>query len=385
MMLDEKSAAFATSLLREYYRGADLAIENVSEREFGFGNFETKIAFRHYAFKDLSALRRYLVANAPPFCDASSSLYAYPDARPMEKKQWKGSPLTFDLDASDLRLDCQKAHGSSWICQNCLDEVKAETIKLIEDFLVPDFGFLRSEINVNFSGNRGYHVHVNSKEIFLLDSKQRRKISEYISGTSMDIRRFFPTIGQRGMRLVGPKPSEHGWGGKLARGLITALNGGTAAMTKLGIDAKMAKRLEAQKAEVIFGITTGNWDKINIQKKGEFWSAVMQRMAISQSDSIDRNVTNDVYHLIRLPDTIHGGTGLIAKRLASPSQLDKFDPMLEAVAFGSGSGSAKLHIERAPKFSIGGEEYGPYENSDENLPACTALYLILKRLGRITV
>ncbi len=381
-MLDEKSAAFAISLLKEYYKSADLLVENVPEREFGFGNFETKIAFRHYSFGDLASLRKYMAANAPAFCDASSSLYTYPDARPMEKKQWKGSSLTFDLDASDLRLDCQKVHGSSWVCQNCLDEVKLETIKLIEDFLVPDFGFSKSEINVNFSGNRGYHIHVNSKEIFLLDSKQRRGISEYISGTSMDIRRFFPTIGQRGMRLVGPKPSDYGWGGKLARGLISALNEGPSALAKLGIEAKMAKKLETQKAEIIFGITTGNWDKINIQKKAEFWDAVMQKMAISQSDSIDRNVTNDVYHLVRLPDTIHGGTGLIAKRLASVSQLDRFDPMTEAVAFGSGR--AKVHIDKAPEFSIGGQEYGPYEDMDVHLPTCAALYLILKRLARVT-
>ena len=55
---------------------------------------------------------------------------------------------------------------------------------------------------------------------------------------------------------------------------------------------------------------------------------------------------------------------------------------LEAVAFGSGR--AKVHIEKAPEFSIGGLEYGPYEDMDVHLPTCAALYLILKRLAWIT-
>lgn len=381
-MLDAKSAAFATSLLKSYYKRADIRVDAVPEREFGFGNFENKIAFRHQAFGDLASLKKYMSDNAPAFCDASSSLYAYPDARPMEKKQWKGSPLVFDLDASDLHLDCQKRHGSAWVCQNCLDEVKHETVKLIEEFLIPDFGFSKDEIEVNFSGNRGYHVHVNSKEMFALDSKQRRGISEYISGANMDIKRFFPTMGQKGTRLTGPKPSDYGWGGKLARGLISALNEGEGSLERLGIDPKIAKKLMAQKADIVFGITTGNWDKINIQKKAEFWNGVMQKMSISQSDSIDRNVTNDVYHLVRLPDTIHGGSGLLAKRIGSPSNLDAFDPMRKAVAFRGGV--VTLHIGAAPEFSIVGETFGPYENAVVELPTAAALYLVLKRLGEIT-
>lgn len=185
-MLDESSKKLAEDLFRRYYQKAELPISGINEREFGFGDFEKKIAFRHYSFKDAASLKKYLVDKAPAFASYSSSLYQYPDARPMEKKAWKGSSLIFDLDASDLHLKCQAEHGRSWVCQNCLDSVKAEAVKLIEEFLVPDFGFSEKEIKVNFSGNRGYHIHVYSDEIFHLNSQERKGISDYISGLNID-------------------------------------------------------------------------------------------------------------------------------------------------------------------------------------------------------
>ena len=378
-MLDENSRKLAEDLFKRYYEKVNLPVENINEREFGFGDFEKKISFRHYSFKDAASLKKYLVDKMPAFASYSSSLYQYPDARPMEKKMWRGSSLIFDLDASDLHLKCQADHGRSWVCQNCLDSVKAETIKLIEEFLIPDFGFSKGEISVNFSGNRGYHVHVNSKEIFAMSSQERRGISDYITGLNLDITRFFPTLGQKGKRLTGPTPSDYGWGGKLARAMVSALNSGAESLAALGIDPVIARRLVRSKAEVIFGITTGNWDKVSIPKKGEFWGNVMRRVAIAQSDSIDKNVTNDIHHLIRIPETIHGDTGL-AGSVVPIAHLGAFDPMKEAIAFRQGI--MKIKTEKVPAFQMHEEEYGPYDNAIVELPVYAAIYLVLKRVAR---
>ncbi len=378
-MLDESSKRIAEGLFRRYYEKANFQIGNVNEREFGFGDFEKKIAYRHYSFKDNASLKRYLAEKAPAFASYSSSLYRYPDRRPMERKEWLGSGLIFDLDATDLHLECQSKHGSSWVCQNCLDGVKAETIKLIEDFLVPDFGFSKGEISVNFSGNRGYHVRVDSKELFSMTSQERKGISDYIAGVNLDITRFFPTISQRGKRLTGPTPSDYGWGGKLAKAMVSALNSGVDSLASLGIDRVIARKLVRSKADVIFGITTGNWDKVNIPRKGEFWGNVMKRIAIAQGDSIDKNVTNDIYHLIRIPETIHGDTGLAGKAVQL-TMLDGFDPMKDAIAFRQGV--MRVRTGSVPAFQMHGEEYGPYKDSDVELPVYAALYLILKRLAK---
>ena len=100
-------------------------------------------------------------------------------------------------------------------------------------------------------------------------------------------------------------------------------------------------------------------------------------VVIKQSDSIDRNVTNDPNHLIRLQNSIHGSTGLVSKRFAL-SELSKFDPMNDAIAFGN----EPMRVNTtAPKFYMGGEEFGPFDNSTVELPTYAAAYLILKGKG----
>ncbi|MGC8571870.1 MAG: DNA primase catalytic subunit PriS [Candidatus Micrarchaeia archaeon] len=380
-MLDIKTTSLMKKYIQQYYRNNPINIKNVEKREFGFGDFENKISFRHQAFKNNEQFKEYLINNAPPFVSYSTAEYEYPDARPMENKKWIGAELIFDLDADDLHLACQKEHGNSWVCENCFKSVKTETIRLIEEFLIPDFGFSESEIKINFSGNRGYHVHVLNDEVFKISSEVRKGISNYIAGSGISITAMFPTIDQRGKLLRGPKPSDSGWRGKLATSMIKRLNDGEEALLELGIEKSEARILIKNKAEIILGISVGNWDKIKIPKKSEFWKRVIKNLSIKQSDSIDRNVTNDIHHLIRVPNTIHGDSGLIAKEISSIKELEKFDPMKDAIAFKDGS--LKIHIIKANKFYMNNIEFGPYENIDVELPTYAASYLILKRVASL--
>ncbi len=381
-MLDNKSALFVSGLLKQYYaRATGIAPKNIANREFGFGDFEKKIAFRHYAFGSESDLKSYLVRNAPPYVSYSGAEYQKPDGRPMESKGLLGSELVFDLDSSDIKLECKKEHNDNWICEKCLEAVKGQTIKLIEDFLVPDFGFSEKEMEINFSGNRGYHVHISSDMVYGLDSDERKAIANYIAGKGIELSTFFPALGVRGVRLDGPKPTDAGWGGKLANVVIAALNKGPDALIGLGIEKRYANMLYKNRVEVILGITTGNWDKVRIPNKAQFWSNVLGSIAIAQSSSIDRNVTSDVHHLIRLPSTIHGDTGLVAKKISSFSALNGFDPMKEAIVF-SGS-TVRVATQKVPAFSMGGAQLGPYENEKPELPAYAAAYLIMKRLATL--
>jgi len=380
--MDAKSASAMQALIKGYYEKSysSIAPTHVSEREFGFGDFENKISYRHTAFKDLDALHTYLRNTAPAYVSYSSAFYKFPDARPMENKKLLGAELVFDLDASDLHLSCQKEHGTNWVCENCFSSVKSEAIRLVEDFLVPDFGFSKDELGINFSGNRGYHVHVYSQDVQSLGPEERREISAYISATDIEPTTIFPTLGIKGVPLRGPKPTDKGWGGKFARAFINSINGGVSSLMEFGVEKSIANVLLRKRAEVILGITTGNWDKVNIPKKAEFWTGVIKHVGISQSDSIDRNVTNDPYHLIRLEGTIHGGSGLVAKKL-SFAEMERFDPMRDAVAFDKESISVK--VLASPKFYMGGEEFGPYHDQTVELPAYAAAYLVLKERASV--
>lgn len=378
-MLDQK--LFVESLIRKYYRIAKNVIPNhVEQREFGFGGFETRIAVRHVGFRNDQRFREYLIKNTPLNVDYSQAYYRYPDATPIENKGLLGAELVFDLDSTEMDLDCQKRHGKQWVCDNCLASVKKEAIKLIEDFLVPDFGFSENEININFSGNRGYHLHIDNEETRQLSGGARKQIVNYVSGSEMDFKEFFPTAGRKGTALLGPKPTDSGWSGKIARKVISSVELGIDAISELGVDRQDASRLYKKRALLEMGIRNGNWDMVYIKKKDAFWSNVVKNEAVAQSDRIDRNVTSDITHLIRLPNTIHGSSGLLAKSIGSKVSLEKFDPLRDAILFKKGELRIKAETS-VPTFIMNSKSFGPFESQEAWVPKYVGIYLSLKGLA----
>ncbi len=377
----DESSIIINGLISEYYKACHgIAPRRIAEREFGVGNFDVKISQRHMSFRDERELKDYLSANSVPYVSSSPALYRYPARRPMEKKIWLGSELVFDLDVTDMTLPCQAKHGKSWICKACLNEVRKETLKLIYEFLIPDFGFSEAEISVNFSGNRGYHVHVDNNDVMLLDAAARKEITNYIAGIGIEFVDLFPTAGRRGEKMVGPSAKDKGWKGKIAKNFLENLNAGIEALARMGIDRPTAAKLFRSRGLVHMGIENGNWDMVYIRNKGAFWKGIIERQAINQSDRIDRNVTNDPSHLIRLPNSIHGGTGLIAKKLRSPSELRSFDPMKDAIAFRKGF--MKVSADTSHEVYMNGQKFGPY-GGEITVPAYVGAYLYLKGFGRI--
>ena len=365
----------------EYYSKQDIrdiTPDKVSQREFGVGDFERKIKFRHMEFKGSIDLKSYLTTKTPAFISCSTAYYSNPSFRPMENKGWLGSELVFDIDANDMHLPCQKEHGSSWVCDNCLRSVKDETIKLIEEFLIPDFGFSSKEIGVNFSGNRGYHVRVDKESVLSLDSNARKEISDYITGTGIGFEDFFSIdeigSGKRIKRLTGPRPTEPGWRGRIARSVIKDLNTGIEHLVSTGIDKKVAKNLYNKRALIEMGINNGNWDMVYVKDKAEFWSKVIKGHAVAQSDRIDKNVTNDTGHLLRLPNTIHGDTGLVSKRVTGG--VAAFEPMDSSVVLPKDPIKVKASTKAA--LTMKGETFGPYPDETVELPGYAAMYLYLK-------
>ncbi|MDE1825356.1 MAG: hypothetical protein KGH61_01770 [Candidatus Micrarchaeota archaeon] len=372
-------------LISDYYEHAqEIVPSRVEQREFGFGTFDAKVAVRHIAFNSGKALKEYLASNAPAYASCSQAFYKYPGARPMEKKEHLGAEIVFDIDATDMNLPCQRMHGKKWVCEECLKQVKAETIKLVEEFLVPDFGFAEKEIEINFSGNRGYHLHIGVDRVLQLDGFARRELSEYIAGSGIDFEDFFPTVAIKGTRLrklMGPKPTDGGWKGKIANNFLRSLNTGVGALMELGMAKAQAAQLFQKRALVEMGIRGGNWDMVYIKNKDEFWRGVISKQAIIQSDKIDKNVTSDPTHLLRMPNTIHGDTGLIAKKVGTKSSLANFDPMIDAIAFTKGE--SKIYVSSSPELKINDKTYGPYSNQEVIVPIYVAAYLHLKGVGVI--
>ena len=56
-----------------------------------------------------------------------------------------------------------------------------------ERFLIPDFGIKEDQMNVVFSGHRGYHLKIENEDIRTLSSDERREIVDYVTGKNISL------------------------------------------------------------------------------------------------------------------------------------------------------------------------------------------------------
>ena len=114
------------------------------------------------------------------------------------------------------------------------------------------------------------------------------------------------------------------------------------------------------------------------EKKSVLWKNILDYVVSKEMSPIDRQTSIDLHKIVRVPNTLHGETGLIAKSIPL-DDLKDFDPFKDTIVFGSES--IKVKISKTPKFILKGEHFGPFENQVEELPLFVAIYLIGKGCG----
>ena len=209
--MSEKQRDFVKQKFAEYYKENATRIRpplDMEKREFGFLLFDEAIMVRHKSFRIERDFLNFLISLSPSDVYYSSAYYERPE-EPMGKKGWLGADLIFDIDSDHLETSCKDEHDywlcdscdnagrgippkqcnkcggtkfkkETWLCETCLEAAKNETLKLT-DFLINDFGFPSEEVEVCFSGQRGYHAHIYSTEVRQLDQAARKEIVDYVS------------------------------------------------------------------------------------------------------------------------------------------------------------------------------------------------------------
>lgn len=360
--MDEKTRQQVLTIFSRYYATAPLAVLQCEQREFGVGSIK-KIDYRHLAFPDITALRGHLTNNPPLYVSHSTAYYRYPDATPIEKKEWLGSDLVFDLDLhAEEKYDVYLR----------LEEVKQDAIRLIEDFLLCDFGLEKKDLLVAFSGNRGYHVHVRHKDFIVLGSNERKELVDYIRGLGLNFEGFFsaePIEGKRTLvKLTGPTPQEDGYRGRFARAVLQLLETDPASI------AHVLKKPEAR-ALFAEGIQEGNWSKVPLKEDVRPRLKPIAAQLPLQSVNADAGVTQDISKLIRVPNSIHGETGLVAKVVDT---LDGFEPLRDALLPLKGMATVKFN-EDIPALEFANETLGPFRSGEQKeVPRTFALFALLK-------
>jgi len=402
-----KSIPFVQQVFRKYY-AKDFSLKtcpsNIEKREFGFAMFEGWM-LRHKSFETVDELEGFLGEATPRDAYFSCAYYEDPETE-MDKKGWTGADLVFDIDADHVPTSCDKFHdqwtcckcgfkgkgftpencpacGSekfdeeTWPCEVCLSSAKDETVKLL-DILMADFGFSEKELSVFFSGHRGYHVHVEDNAVKDLDNIARKEIVDYVCGLGLDIR--FQVIDEKGTSTL--RLNDIGWRGRIAKGTYNLVSKARAEeYKKIGLRGNVVEALIKNRSTILGNLSKSEpWTAI----KGvgsETWKKMVEYSAMSQSSSIDTVVTTDTHRLIRLGETLNGKTGL--KKTCFPiSTIDTFDPFKSAVAFKEGA--AIVSISNAPRFRIGDQTFGPYKNSQVELPMAAALLLICRNRAEAT-
>jgi len=387
------------------------SIISPEKREFGVGDFGKKISARHLFFNSITDFNFYLKTNVPFHISYSVGYFKYPEKRPMDAKEWMGADIVYEFDADDFDLPCKNEHdmwlckndackktgyghtdkclvcGSpvdviEWTCEKCLDKAKEETLKLI-DLLIDDFSLDPNQFLISFSGSKGYHVRIIDPKIIPLSKASRAIMMHYILGNDINLEKLGFILDKKQWSIPSPDKAK-GWGKKILNYLITTIKDSDEKelKTKLNITSPKAKLIYENK-EIILNKMYHNsilWSDFISQDK--FWSNFLNQAIENIKLKIDPSVAQDIYKIVRVPDTIHGGTGFLAKSIIGRDELKKFDPFNDPIVFKSNVKKLIKIIKPIPKFKLVNKSYGPYEIGEvRELEEHVCIYFILKGVG----
>jgi DNA primase small subunit len=367
---------FLKDIFRKYYFENKYFpyLYSIEKREFGYRKFDSLVV-RHLSFKNIGELEAELVRNVPLDVYYSNAYYGFP-SNPISEKQWEGADLIFDIDIKDLNIPCfhehtyyicnlcgfvnseqklcnncnkGKTYDISIPCKRCFTAIKKEAAKLLE-FLRYDLGIEEKFIEIFFSGNAGFHFHVNDPSMRNLDSNSRSNVADYIIGNgfmceSIGVRKY-----RNGFMIKLPKSGiMNGWRKKIA--------------SSLGINQKSELKLKHLVE------ASGGYDGFRNE---------INRITKKFGVHIDSQVTNDIHRVFRLPGSINGKSGLTKTKC---DDLESFNPNNDACMLGDSE--VYINLKTKLKINLKNNNF-KLDNVLEKVPSYVAVYLVCKGLATIS-
>lgn len=337
--MQERTLAYLRGRFGDHYRKSAITPPpDANEREWGYvpwteGPGETYV--RHNSLLDMGELGDFLARERPKHIYFSAGQYDNPSASTMSEKGWRSSDLIFDLDADHL-----PSTSTDDSYREMLAACKDALYRLL-DFLEDDFAF--EELQVVFSGSRGYHVHVRDENVKPLESDARREIVDYVRGIGLEFDALIDeetvagTVGRETPADNRYLPTDGGWGKRIHAELLAVMTEirdmeEEAAIERLreydGVGEKKARTAHRFTQNRFVEIERGNLSAHNVfdNLAQQFAGDVVE----AQNAPIDEPVSTDTNRLIRLPGSLHGGSGLAVRRI-DRDELDAFDPLVDAV------------------------------------------------------
>ena len=434
----DRTIQFLKTRFSNYYQNKTTAPalsfpERFTRREWGFMFLGQNFMQRHIAFQKSAEIKRFLSGKkgnnnkpsghqaprasqdlVPAHVYYSIAYYKEPSLQPMPSNV-EGrlvADLIFDLDDDHLR----NIEGLSY--EERLKKVKdIVRFKLLDDFILSDFGFDLKYIHIAFSGSRGYHIHVRDPSVLGLNSAQRREIVDYLIGMGLNLDRIFPMevydskeYGNKKYskkpKVVTPKLDSAGWKGRMARGIFELINKLSKlpeedAIEVLGSLCKerrlKGRKIKDEEVEAIYrelfhrsGVkyTKETFEQRNVLEifskdslRDIFLDIVREHQKVEMAGETDEPVTTDVKRLIRMPTSLHGKTGFRVVPLEI-DELKSFDPFSNALAFGSEPVKIKIIAKEPVKFRLGTKHFNMKPGVFE-VPEFAAVFLLCQRKAEI--
>jgi len=357
--MDGRTREYLRGRFSDYYRRADLTLPPAADdREWGHIPWTAggTTMVRHQSLLSMGDLGGFLVDEAPQHVYFSTAYWDDPGAPTMEEKGWRGADLVFDLDADHLPGVDPEATAYADMLAAC----KEELLDLL-DLLEGDFDFRDPE--VVFSGGRGYHVHVRDPAVRDLDGEARREIVDYLRAADLDPDDLIET------RATGPTTrrvlrTEGGWGRRVHRRLVAFVE----EIRDLDEDEALERLQELEgigegRATTLLGAFERTPEAIregNVEAGGPgvrlLVRALGEETFAAESAPIDEPVTTDTRRLIRFPGSLHGGTGLVVRRLDRDAVAD-FDPLDDAVPERFRGRDIRIEVTDPGEVSVDGDTF----------------------------
>ena len=382
--MDDRTREYLEGRFGDYYRHTSPVLPpDANLREWGQipwtpGSGTTMV--RHQSRFDLGDVDTFFSDNAPRHAYFSAARYDDPGASTMSKKGWRSADLIFDLDADHLPGVDPETTSYSEMLAECKD-----ALWRLLDFLEDDFAF--DDLAVVFSGGRGYHVHVRDESIRDLDSTARREIVDYVRAIDLDVDNLIRTVSDRGTTKRVLR-TEGGWGARVHEALVEYADD----LRDMDEEAARERLMELDgigegRAETILGAFERNPTAIregNVEAGGpgvrRLVSALATRVAATDTAPIDEPVTTDTRRLIRLPGTLHGGSGLVVTPI-DRTDLDEFDPLRDAVPERFVGREIRIESDTGRTVELNGERVR-VESGRNTVPEFAGVFLMTRSEAR---
>jgi DNA primase small subunit len=242
--------------------------------------------------------------------------------------------------------------------------------------LIDDFGIEEKALQIYFSGNNGFHLHVMDSNFQYLDTQARSDMTAYILGNGI----LPESIGVR--KKVGRTVKRSSYDNTRASGAYTTIRSNNnedsfiIKYPKSDLMCGWRKRLTDQLKVSEF--STSKLKNI-VRQKGGYYSfkTELDKLAKELGVKIDPQVTMDVHRIFRMPGTLNSKSGLTKLKC---SDLKSFEPLDEACMLGDKEIS--IEIKTPIKMRLKGQLFKINEQITR-LPAYAAIYLVCKRLAVI--